>query len=71
MPFIVFDQNSGVILNSIVVDEHTINSGWQPPAGQTMVEFNGAFDIGWVWDGSKAINPNPPPSVTIAATKVL
>jgi hypothetical protein len=45
------------IVNSIVLDGE---SDYTPPEGQTLVEYSGPFDIGWAWDGSKAVAPAPP-----------
>lgn len=61
MAFILFDTNSGVILNSIVVDEHTLASGWEPPAGQSLMEVaDKDAVIGWIWNGTQAVNPVAP-----------
>lgn len=71
MAFLLVDNDSGVIVNEIVVDATTIASGWQPPAGQTLVSYDGDASIGWRWDGMKAINPNPDPPPEPQATKAV
>jgi hypothetical protein len=70
MAYLLVDANSGVVVNTIVVDEHTVASNWQAPAGQHLVSFDGAFSLGWIWDGSKAIDPNPVPAAVIASSNV-
>lgn len=48
---------NGVIENIIVLDPE---SNWQAPEGTLVVPFGGVASIGWAWDGSNAIDPNPP-----------
>ncbi len=44
-------------------DPSTNPTAWQPPEGALMVNVQNIFcDIGWVWNGSEFINPNPTPA---------
>jgi hypothetical protein len=56
----ILDKSTGVVTNSIVCDDTTSATGWLPPNGQELVEFNGACGIGWIWDGTTMTDPNPP-----------
>jgi hypothetical protein len=37
-------------------------SPWTPPAGLTLVPYQGAWQSGAKWDGQKLVLPEPPPS---------
>ncbi len=55
--FLVDADNS--IVGSVVWDG---NPGWQPPHWLRAVKANdGHWCEGWKWDGSRAVDPNPPP----------
>lgn len=54
----------GKIVNNIVWDGVT---PWDPPEGYTLVEYHDRFDIGWEWDGTKAIAP-PEPTPVVSPT---
>ena len=32
-------------------------SPYTPSDGSVLIEYNGPYDIGWVWDGTNAISP--------------
>jgi hypothetical protein len=55
------NQSTGGVVNRIVYDEASAN-GWQPPIGVVLINYDGPCDIGWIWDGSKAADPNPAPN---------
>lgn len=45
-----------------VYDPETNPTAWQPPPGAQMINVENIFcDIGWIWNGSEFVNPNPPP----------
>ena len=49
----------GVIVNAIEWDGNLRT--WQPPKGHAVHRSHEAWAPGYVWDGSKPVNPNPPP----------
>lgn len=59
MAHLIIDEKTGRIVNHHVGG----HPSWSAPDGHKEVEFDGPFDIGWLWDGDKAIDPNakPPP----------
>lgn len=48
----------GKIVNTIEYDE---SHPYIPDDGSTLVQYDGAYNIGWDWDGNKAVEPLPPP----------
>ena len=51
----------GVIINAVMWDGDVTN--WQPPPGLTAHKCDDpVYQLGWKWDGGKAVDPNPPPS---------
>jgi len=56
--YILIDKANNVI-NSMMWDGDPEN--WQAPKGITAIQYDGAWQDGWMWDGSKAYNPNPEP----------
>ena len=68
------DKATGVVVNSIICDAVTAASNWQPPAGFELVEFMGACDIGWIWNGTTmtnpAVTPVPIPPISPSTTTV-
>jgi len=56
------EDQSGIVVNVI---EWDAGSGWEPPAGYTMIETNEASP-GWRYDGS-TFTPPPTPDTQPAA----
>jgi len=55
--YMLVDAAQGVIVNAIEWDGR---QPWQPPKGHTVHRSDEAWALGYVWDGSKPVNPNPP-----------
>jgi hypothetical protein len=49
----------GIIVNNI---EYDGESHFVPDEGVQLVQTDGPHDIGWAWDGTRAIEPTPPPA---------
>lgn len=46
------------IVNAVMWDGNL--DTWQPPAGLEAVLYAGPWKAGWLWDGTTAVDPNPP-----------
>lgn len=55
--YLLIDANN-IIVDRIVWDGDVAN--WTPPAELTAVMYEGSASSGWLWDGTQAIDPNPP-----------
>ena len=64
MSYFIVDDSTKIIINSIVINENTIQSGWAPPNGHSLISYEGFAGIGWIWNGINATDPNPSPPVT-------
>ena len=58
MAVIPIINSSNVVVNIIELEPGAI---WQPP-GDCTIGIEGG-EIGWIWDGEKYYDPNPPPPV--------
>ena len=58
-------MNCAYIQDNIVTNIIVADAGDSVPEGVTLVEITSEteIDIGWSWDGTVFINPNPPPPV--------
>ena len=52
-----------LICNGRVVNWITVEDGkYEPPDGHVVVPYpSGHWGVGWVWDGTTAIDPDPKP----------
>jgi len=58
----------GIIVNHI---EYDGVSPYEPPENQQMFKYDDPFNVGWSWDGTKAVEPvlplpEPTPQPTLA-----
>ncbi len=50
-------NEDNVVINCIEWDGDT--NKWSPPAGLTAI-LSDEYQAGWLWDGDKLVDPNPP-----------
>ena len=57
--FLVVHVTTNEVLNFVRLNTD-VQHGWNPPLGTYVVQFDGPWRDGWIWDGMKACDPNPP-----------